>query len=64
MKKENRLVDYEPSNQESIAENYHESSDWQTELVIKRLAEANSGGEGLDHSKLFSQIKLRLEAKT
>ena len=64
MRKENGSANHKRSDQESIAEDHHELSGWQTRLITKRLAEADSGDEGLEHSEVFGQLKWRLEAKT
>lgn len=60
---ENELAKYNCFDLMSIVEDNHELQIWQDELVAKRLAEANSGEGGLEHSKVFSKLRRRLEKK-
>ena len=42
---------------------YLELHYWQVELITKRLAAADSGEEGLEHTEVFSQLRQRLQEK-
>jgi predicted transcriptional regulator len=44
-------------------EAYLDLHHWQVELISSRLATADAGGEGLEHSEVFSQLRQRLQAK-
>lgn len=44
-------------------ETYLELHHWQIELISSRLATADTGSEGLEHSEVFSQLRQRLQAK-
>jgi len=42
---------------------YLELHHWQVALITERLATANSGEEGVEHTEVFSQLRQRLQAK-
>jgi predicted transcriptional regulator len=42
---------------------YLELHHWQVELIAKRLAAANAGGEGVEHTEVFSSLRKRLQGK-
>ena len=44
-------------------EAYLELHHWQVELIRKRLATADAGEEGVEHTEVFSQLRKRLKAK-
>jgi len=44
-------------------EAYLELHHWQVELITKRLAAADAGEEGIEHSEVFSRLRKRLQAK-
>lgn len=44
-------------------EAYLELHYWQVELTTKRLATADAGEEGVEHTEVFSQLRQRLQAK-
>lgn len=44
-------------------EAYLELHYWQVELITKRLATANAGEEGVEHTEVFNQLRQRLQAK-
>lgn len=44
-------------------EAYLELHHWQVELITKRLAAADAGDKGIEHSEVFSQLRQRLQAK-
>lgn len=42
---------------------YLELHYWQVELITQRLASANAGEEGTEHSEVFANLRKRLQAK-
>ena len=42
---------------------YLELHYWQIELINKRLSEADAGGEGVEHSEVFSRLRQQLQQK-
>lgn len=44
-------------------DSYLELHFWQVELIKKRLASANAGEVGVEHSEVFANLRKRLQAK-
>lgn len=44
-------------------DSYLELHFWQVELINKRLASANAGEAGVEHSEVFASLRKRLQGK-
>jgi len=42
---------------------YLELHHWQVELITKRLAAANAGENGVEHTEVFTSLRKRLQGK-